>query len=146
MNQKGIVVTESDLQRLQHLLREQIEVADRDQAHLHDLEEELGRARIVDEADLPAGVVTMNAQVRVQDVETGDSRAYALVFPHEADLSRGRLSVLAPLGTALLGYRAGDEVEWRMPGGVRRLRIDEVVRAPAQQANAQCDAGCSAGA
>jgi len=126
MNQKGIVVTESDLKQLQQLLHEQIDTARRDHAHLHDLEAELGRARIVDAHELPAGVVTMNVPVRVQDVESRESWTYTLVLPHEANLALGRISVLAPLGTALLGYREGDEIEWRMPGGVRRLRIQEV--------------------
>lgn len=129
MSRKGIVITELDLKQLQHVLREQFAGAGRDQDHLHDLEEELGRASIVEEGELPAGVVTMNAQVRVQDIETGESRTYTLVFPHEANPSLGRVSVLAPLGTALLGYREGDEIDWSMPGGVRHLRLHEVVRA-----------------
>ena len=85
-------------------------------------------AVVVDAEDVPAGVVTMHSRVRVQDVATGESWTYTLVFPHDADIASGRLSVLAPLGTALLGYREGDEIEWRMPGGVRRVRILEVTR------------------
>jgi regulator of nucleoside diphosphate kinase len=52
----------------------------------------------------------------------------ALIAEPEADLNAGRISVLAPLGTALLGYREGDEVEWQMPGGLRQLRIERVRR------------------
>lgn len=132
MNPRSIIVTEKDLGRLSALLRAQSEASGRDQEHLHDLQAELARAIVVDAADVPAGVVTMHSRVRVQDVATGESWTYTLVFPHDANIASGRLSILAPLGTALLGYREGDEIEWRMPGGVRRLRILEVTHdAPA---------------
>jgi regulator of nucleoside diphosphate kinase len=98
----------------------------RDQEHIDRLEEELVRSVPVATAEVPTDVVTMHSKVTVRDLDAGSSRTYTLVFPHEADLPSGRLSVLAPLGTALLGYRVGDEIEWPMPGGVRRVRIESV--------------------
>ena len=68
----------------------------------------------------------MNSVATVFDLTGGDRREITLVYPHEAEPASGRVSVLAPLGTALLGYREGDEVEWLMPGGMRRLRIENV--------------------
>lgn len=126
MSSREIVVTDRDLWWLRALVRARARMASRDQAHLQQLEQELGRAVAVDAADLPAGVVTMHARAQVRDVDTGAARTYTLVFPHEADVLSGRLSVLAPLGTALLGYREGDEITWEMPGGARRLRIEKV--------------------
>jgi regulator of nucleoside diphosphate kinase len=76
-------------------------------------------------------VITIHTRLQVLDLVSGERRELTLVLPHESDASAGRISVLAPLGTALLGYRAGDEVEWLMPGGLRRLRI-EYVRPPAE--------------
>jgi regulator of nucleoside diphosphate kinase len=67
-----------------------------------------------------------NAWIRVTDLGTGLTHDYQVVFPRDADLSRNKISVLAPIGTALLGYRTGSEIEWRVPGGVRRFRIDGV--------------------
>ena len=79
----------------------------------------------------------MNSVATIVDITvdlTGSSRReITLVYPHEAEAASGRISVLAPLGTALLGYREGDEVEWLMPGGMRRLRI-ESVRGPDETA------------
>ena len=66
----------------------------------------------------------------VYDLETGEEDTYTLVYPHEADIEANRLSILAPVRTALLGYRAGDVVEWPVPAGVARLRIEEVVSRP----------------
>jgi regulator of nucleoside diphosphate kinase len=74
----------------------------------------------------------MYAAVRVRDLDSGVSQELTLVNPSEADVSAGRISVLAPLGTALIGYRQGDVVERVMPGGLRRLLIENVVQqAPA---------------
>jgi len=75
-------------------------------------------------------VVTLHAAVRVRDLESGERQELTLVSPREADVSAGRISVLAPLGTALIGYRQGDVVERLMPGGLRRLLIEEVLQAP----------------
>lgn len=129
MRQNPILVSESDADRLRALLGAQDDSA-HDQAHLHELKAELERAivRLADE--VPPDVITMQARVRVRDLATGREDEYTLVLPAEADIAARRISVLAPLGTALLGYREGDEVEWRMPGGLRRLRIVKVTREP----------------
>jgi len=105
--------------------------AERDLAHLQELAEELERARIVESSEVPADVITIHTRIRVLDLVSGERRDLTLVLPHESDASASRISVLAPLGTALLGYRSGDEVEWQMPGGLRRLRV-ESVRPPAE--------------
>ena len=121
----AIFVAEDDAKRLTFLLS-----GDRggglDQAHLHELRGELERAIIVAPDDIPPGVITMHSVATVFDVTGGSRREVTLVYPHEASPVAGRISVLAPLGTALLGYRTGDEVDWLMPGGVRRLRIERV--------------------
>jgi regulator of nucleoside diphosphate kinase len=100
-----------------------------DQDHLQDLGVELDRALVLAPEEMPANAVTMHARVRVLDLQSGERQEVVLVSPAEADVKAGRISVLAPLGTALLGYREGDEVEWLMPGGLRRLRIERVVQA-----------------
>lgn len=87
---------------------------------------ELERAEVVPQEALPSDVVAMHSTVRLVDLDTDAEHVYTVVYPHEADVDRGRISVLAPIGTALLGYRSGDVVEWEVPGGRRRLRIDAV--------------------
>jgi regulator of nucleoside diphosphate kinase len=129
----AIFVAEGDARRLAFLLSDGRDTGRHDLAHLRELRAELERAIIVAPGEIPAGVVTMYSAVTVRDL-TGDSRReITLVYPHEANPATGRVSVLAPLGTALLGYRQGDEVEWLMPGGIRRLRI-ETVRSPDETA------------
>lgn len=120
-----IVVTRPDLARLRAILGSR-NGSPRDREHLLDLREELDQARIVGADEVSADVVTLESEVRVRDSETGIPSDYTLVSPAHADVSAGHVSVLAPVGTALLGYREGDEVEWQMPGGVRRLQIERV--------------------
>lgn len=126
MTSRTIVVTDRDFWRLNALVHARTGGYTRDQEHIDRLEEELVRSVPVATAEVPADVVTMHSRVAVRDLDAGTSRTYTLVFPREADLPSGRLSVLAPLGTALLGYRVGDEIEWAMPGGTRRVRIESV--------------------
>jgi len=122
-----IVVTRSDLKRLRAILGSR-GISVRDREHLLDLSVELDRAHVVHDAEVPSDVVTLQSQVRVRDPETGMASNYTVVSPTQADLSSGHVSVLAPLGTALLGYRKGDDVEWQMPGGIRRLWIERVIQ------------------
>jgi regulator of nucleoside diphosphate kinase len=72
----------------------------------------------------------MNSQVLLCDIDTLETMTYTLVFPKDADIDSGSISVLAPVGTAILGYRQGDIVEWPVPAGIRRLRIEKVLYQP----------------
>lgn len=125
MRNMPIVITEIDAARLRDLLAVRTR-AGRDQEHLHDLAAELERARIAESDEVSADVITIHTRVQILDLVSKERRELTLVLPRESDASAGRISVLAPLGTALLGNRAGDEVEWLMPGGLRRLRIESV--------------------
>lgn len=125
---KRIVLSKPDLARLRAILGSRDGASLRDRTHLLDLQDEVERASVVDADEIATNVVTMQSEVRVRDIETGVLREYTLVSPSQADVASGRLSVLAPLGTALLGYREGDEMQWQMPGGLRRLRIEKVVQ------------------
>lgn len=90
------------------------------------LESELARARILPRHEIAADVVVVNSAVRFADLGSGDEETYVLAWPESADAVNHRLSVLAPIGTALLGLKTGDEIDWPTPGGIRRLRVLEV--------------------
>ena len=130
MREGTIYLTEFDLKRLSNLLKGIRLWNKKDRDYLTRLEEELERAQTVAPHQIPGDVVTMNSQARVRDLNSNNEMVFTLVYPAEADYERGRLSVLAPIGTALLGYRAGDTVEWEVPGGVRRLKIEQVLYQP----------------
>lgn len=91
---------------------------------------EIARATVCDVATLPRGTVGINSRVRLQELGGGEVEEYVLTLPAGADPARQRLSVLAPIGTALLGYHEGDEITWPTPGGERRFRILSVTPEP----------------
>ena len=79
-------------------------------------------------AAVPLTAVGLNSRVEFTDLDTGERESHVLTLPAAADPDHARLSVLAPVGTALLGYREGDEIEWPTPGGIRRLKLLRVTR------------------
>lgn len=125
----GIQITRFDKARLMRLLRS-LDAAAENRGEIEDLERELERGDEVESTEVAPDVVTMNSTVRVTDLDANTTHLYTIVFPADADFEKGRISILSPLGTALLGYRAGDVVTWEMPRGTRRLRIEELVYQP----------------
>jgi len=125
-----ISITQSDRQRLTKLLQGISREENPDRDDLWRLEQEVARAEIIPPQKAPVDLVTMNSKVRLTDLDSSEELVYTLVYPHDADYKEGRISILAPIGTALLGFQVGDVVEWRMPAGTRRLRIDEVMYQP----------------
>ena len=124
-----IMISHEDFNRIELVIAEgRTSRSDRDRQNLDRLDRELRRARRVAAAERPADVVALEAEVTVRDLDDQTEATYQLVLPAKADVARNRLSVLAPIGAALLGYRRGDQIEWPVPGGRRRLRIERVVR------------------
>ena len=129
-DQRPIVVTRPDHERLRILI-ESVRARKRwEEMHLLALADELESAEVVEPDCVPPDVVTMRSRVRVLDMVSGQASTYTICYPTEANLDAGRLSVLAPIGTALLGYREGDVVEWPVPGGVRVLKIEKLEHQP----------------
>jgi regulator of nucleoside diphosphate kinase len=129
MAQRDIVVTEDDHEKLSGLLAGTGHTR-RDREHVAQLAAELERASIVPPDEIPPDVVTMHSDVALRDLDTGEAMTFRLVYPSEANADRQRVSILAPIGTAVLGYRAGDTIEWTVPGGTRHLRIERVIYQP----------------
>lgn len=123
---RSIFLTVADMKRLERL----VESARAGREDLRQLQQELALATVVDPGDLPADVITMNSQARLQDIDTGEEMTYTLVFPNRASVEEDRISVLAPIGTAMLGQREGDEFEWEVPDGKVRLRVLKVLYQP----------------
>jgi regulator of nucleoside diphosphate kinase len=121
-----IVLSRFDHERLERLLESQGK-----RGELAELREELDRAEIVEPEQIPPNVVTMNSVVRFCDAETRAENEVTLVFPAHADADRGRISILAPVGSALLGLSVGDSIDWPLPDGrSRRLRVVSVTYQP----------------
>lgn len=130
MKQRHIYITEFDKRRLEELVAVAEEFGGHARNDLDALIRELDRAQVVPSKDVPPDVVTMNSKVTVRDLKTGEIMTLVLVFPGEAAIEAGKISVLAPVGTAMLGYGKGDVIEWPVPSGIRRLRIEDILYQP----------------
>ena len=97
---------------------------------VRDLVVEIQRASVVQAAEIPPDVITMNSKAQLLDLDRDATLEYTLVYPQDADFADGRISVFAPIGAAMLGYRVGDEIEWTVPGGLRLLRFEAVLYRP----------------
>lgn len=127
MNEPQIYITAHDCENLRLRLAGLTSSDARTAKTLARLRSEIDRATIV--PTLPPNIVGLESTVAVLDLDTDEVDHYTLTLPERADPARGRLSVFAPLGTALLGYGEGAEIAWEMPGGTRRLRITRVAAA-----------------
>lgn len=127
---QSIIITRDDHEQLERLFSSEFALAFRDKGYLKSLRSELNTAHIVNPDAVPPDVVTMNSTVRLRDLQTRDVDTYTLVYPQNANISAGRLSILAPIGTAILGYRVGNRVLWQVPRGTARLRIEELLFQP----------------
>jgi len=130
MNQPSIFITTKDVEKLRDLIRDAYHTEYRGSDYLKKIAEELEKASVVLPDQIPADVITLNSTARLVDRETKEEMVYSLVFPEDADTSQGKISILAPIGTAMLGYKAGDTFEWDTPGGKRIIRVKEIVYQP----------------
>ncbi|MEO8098543.1 MAG: nucleoside diphosphate kinase regulator [Acidobacteriota bacterium] len=124
-----IVVTKTDLAALYRLVEARRPTPSPDRENLNTLEQELDRAEVVGSDAVSSDVVTMNSEVRLKDLDSGEEKTYTLVYPGQVRTETS-VSVLAPIGTAMLGYRVGDVIEWRVPKGIRRWEVLEVQYQP----------------
>ena len=124
-----VVITELDYDRLSHLVHSP-RYRRTHLSFLLSLKGELDRGKVVGLASVPKSVVTMHSQVRVKDLDDEETETYTLVYPDEADIDARKLSVLAPMGIALLGARVGQIVEFPVPRGLRRLKVVKILYQP----------------
>ena len=130
MKSHTIILTTADHEELSQATAAAGKLSERGRAEMTALRAELARAKILDGKDLPPDLITMNSRAELLDLETGERMEFTLVFPKDANIEAGKISVLAPLGTAMLGYRVGDEFEWHVPYGIRRLKVTDVYFQP----------------
>jgi regulator of nucleoside diphosphate kinase len=126
MMNRTIYITQSDMNRLRAL----IESMKSSREDLKTLGAELDQAKIVPQTEIPPNVITMNSKAQVRDIDAGELMTYTLVFPDKANADEGLISVIAPIGTAMLGQRVDDEFEWRVPAGTVRLRVEKILYQP----------------
>ncbi|WP_345685536.1 GreA/GreB family elongation factor [Novipirellula caenicola] len=124
-------MTRSDALRLKTLLNSEFVIAiGGERTHLSEFKDRLERAMVLESQDIMSDVITMNSTVRMLDLDLNESETYTLVYPEEACISEGKLSILSPLGTMIFGCRVGEDVTCRVPGRVNRKRIEKITFQP----------------
>ena len=120
-----IFITDQDYHRLMTL------VGQEEGPMAEALEEELSRANVIAQAEIPRDVVTMNSKVKFWDASAEQENEITLVYPQDANLTEGRVSVLAPVGVALLGLSVGQSIDWKMPNGaIKKLKVKAITFQP----------------
>ena len=122
----AIHISSRDKKLLEELLAEVEASRSPGRGDLKALRGELGRAIVVEPQEVPEDVITMNSRAEMVDLETGETVTFTLVFPSQANVDEEKISVLAPIGAGMLGYRLNDEFEWDVPGGIRRMRVTRI--------------------
>ena len=130
MKKRTLYITAFDRERLMKLIKDNVNFNNPDKNYLKELEKELDRGKIVEPKNIPKNVITMNSIVRLKDLDTEEEMAYTLVFPDIANIGENKISVLAPIGTALIGYKVEDIIEWKVPAGLRKLKVEEILYQP----------------
>ncbi len=123
-------ISNLDYQRLSGLIQKIKSTMKNDLQNIETLETEIERAKRVEPRKIRPNVVTMNSDIEVIDTDTERMMKFKLVYPEEADFKTGKLSVLSPLGSALIGYKEGDEVEFLVPAGMKTVRIGKILYQP----------------
>ena len=126
---RQIIITEKDRVRLQEIVSDILLTEIDGVDHVRALDAEMRRAKVVPSGKVPSDVITMHSKV-ILSFDGGEDEEYTLVYPDEANLAENKLSVLSPVGTAILGYRAGDVVNWEVPEGNVTIAIKSVVYQP----------------
>ncbi|TPE46010.1 nucleoside diphosphate kinase regulator [Pontibacter mangrovi] len=134
MDNNVIYLTEQDYKRLVDLIQVQRQ-GNGTAANIGQLGEELKRAKLVASDEIPANVITMNSKVLLRDLQKGTEMEITLVYPKDADISSRKISILAPVGTAIIGCKEGDVVEWPVPSGTINYKIDKILFQPEATGN-----------
>lgn len=126
-----IYITKNDHKKLVDIINKKWDHNDSDK----NLLTELNRAVIVEPQDVPSDVITMNSLVVFRDIELKEELEYWLVFPDDADIGQKKISVLSPIGCALLGYKIGDIISVNTPKGEKQLKVEKILHQPESHGN-----------
>ena len=126
--ERSLYINELDHKRLMRLIEDALNGVTEQSNSLRSLQVELTRANVVNAEELPRDVVTMRSRVLIMLED--EEKEITLVYPNEANRSTGKISILSPIGTAIIGYRAGDVIDGFTPNGQKRIRIKKVLYQP----------------
>ncbi len=127
---KKIILSSLDLSRITDSIRSARQKGSISALEAENLAKELEGAQIVEPVEMPADVVTMNSVVKIRFIESNKAIRFQIVYPDQANIKENKISIFSPVATALIGYKVSDEVEWIVPAGLTKIRIEEILYQP----------------
>ena len=125
-----ITLSTLDYQRIYKSINEGEESRAISEKEAQALAAELEQAKIVEPEEMPHNVVTMNSKVKITFVKTGKQIELKIVYPQDADINQNLISIFSPIAAALIGYKEGETIDWIVPSGPTRIKVDEIVYQP----------------
>jgi len=126
----GAIVNRLDFERIKKCISDARYFKSINKVEAERLIHELNSATIVEPESIPANVVTMNSIVKMSFLNNNLQVQFQIVYPDQADLKENKISIFSPIATALIGYKVNDEIEWIVPSGLTKIRIDEIIYQP----------------
>ncbi len=127
---KNLIISRVDSLRIRDRINFHLKNKSGSAREINALKEEIGKARLVEPDQIPPDVVTMRSTVRLKYLDRNKTLDIQLVYPEEADFKQGKISIFAPVASAILGNRKGDTISWPIPGGTARMIIEEILYQP----------------
>lgn len=132
---KRITLSKLDYSRINGCINEAKRLKKIGNLEAENLLNELRSAKIVEPQEIPEDVVTMNSVVKISFLNTNKTTQFQIVYPDQADIKEKKISIFSPVATALIGYKVSDEIEWVVPSGLTKIRIDEIIYQPEAAGN-----------
>ncbi len=126
----NLILNKLDYLRIQKCIDEAKQLKSITASESEGLMKELNSAEILEPEKIPSNVVTMNSIVKISFLNTNKQIQFQIVYPKQANVKEQKISIFSPIATALIGYKVGDEVEWIVPAGLTKIRIDEIIYQP----------------
>ena len=127
---RKIILNRLDYARIKKCIRDAQQFNSISNHEAESLLQELESAEILEPEEIPSNVVTMNSIVRMSFNNSKKHVQFQIVYPNKANFKDNKISIFSPIATALIGYKVGDEIEWIIPAGITRIRIDEIIYQP----------------
>lgn len=126
MENKEIFMVEDDINAIKKLTADNGSVYGSNRKYFEQLIKEVSRAKVIKKEQTPDGLVRLGSMVEIIDEQSAEKTVFKLVLPQEASPDDDKVSILAPIGTAVIGYRQNDVIEWKVPLGIRRIKLNKV--------------------
>jgi len=130
LNMNKLIINKLDYARIRKCIADAKQFKSITNIEAESLMKELDSARILEPEAIPSNVVTMNSIVRLNFLTNNKQVQFQIVYPRLANVKENKISIFSPIATALIGYQVGDEIEWIVPAGLTRIRIDEIIYQP----------------